>query len=130
NLAYQVLENGILGLQASYAITHARQSFASNDAFVVRANYAHSFQLPSQFGVGPLIVSPVLYRIYSWSAAANPAVDPTVIPAIKEWRFGVTGELGLTNNLSATADRKSTRLNSSHLVISYAVFCLKKKKQH
>src|SRR2546426_8811413 len=27
------------------------------------------------------------------------------------------------------ADRKSTRLNSSHLVISYAVFCLKKKKQ-
>src|SRR2546426_3756740 len=28
-----------------------------------------------------------------------------------------------------TEDRKSTRLNSSHLVISYAVFCLKKKKQ-
>src|SRR5256885_5822228 len=27
-------------------------------------------------------------------------------------------------------DRKSTRLNSSHLVISYAVFCLKKKKKH
>src|SRR5256885_7076242 len=30
---------------------------------------------------------------------------------------------------AARADRKSTRLNSSHLVISYAVFCLKKKKQ-
>src|SRR5256885_10910355 len=29
-----------------------------------------------------------------------------------------------------TRDRKSTRLNSSHLVISYAVFCLKKKKTH
>src|SRR6266850_5830093 len=29
----------------------------------------------------------------------------------------------------ASADRKSTRLNSSHLVISYAVFCLKKKKK-
>src|SRR5256885_10757876 len=29
----------------------------------------------------------------------------------------------------AGVDRKSTRLNSSHLVISYAVFCLKKKKQ-
>src|SRR5260221_6265870 len=27
-------------------------------------------------------------------------------------------------------DRKSTRLNSSHTVISYAVFCLKKKKNH
>src|SRR5205807_8714934 len=30
---------------------------------------------------------------------------------------------------SKDADRKSTRLNSSHLVISYAVFCLKKKKK-
>src|SRR2546426_6911279 len=29
----------------------------------------------------------------------------------------------------AKLDRKSTRLNSSHLVISYAVFCLKKKKR-
>src|SRR2546426_4957895 len=31
--------------------------------------------------------------------------------------------------LSTPRDRKSTRLNSSHLVISYAVFCLKKKKK-
>src|SRR2546426_11005329 len=30
---------------------------------------------------------------------------------------------------AALVDRKSTRLNSSHLVISYAVFCLKKKKK-
>src|SRR5256885_8333770 len=30
--------------------------------------------------------------------------------------------------IAAFVDRKSTRLNSSHLVISYAVFCLKKKK--
>src|SRR5256885_15948630 len=29
----------------------------------------------------------------------------------------------------SSVDRKSTRLNSSHLVISYAVFCLKKKKK-
>src|SRR5437762_10597517 len=31
-------------------------------------------------------------------------------------------------SLGQTADRKSTRLNSSHRCISYAVFCLKKKK--
>src|SRR2546426_7672736 len=31
--------------------------------------------------------------------------------------------------LTSQRDRKSTRLNSSHLVISYAVFCLKKKKK-
>src|SRR5256885_3763434 len=36
------------------------------------------------------------------------------------------GEIGSTRD--APQDRKSTRLNSSHLVISYAVFCLKKKK--
>src|SRR5207249_10192043 len=36
--------------------------------------------------------------------------------------------LGLDKWLSAT-DRKSTRLNSSHVSISYAVFCLKKKKK-
>src|SRR5438034_2975434 len=32
-------------------------------------------------------------------------------------------------NFSIAKDRKSTRLNSSHTVISYAVFCLKKKKK-
>src|SRR5688500_19876897 len=31
---------------------------------------------------------------------------------------------------AARSDRKSTRLNSSHLVISYAVFCLKKKNNY
>src|SRR2546426_8586045 len=33
------------------------------------------------------------------------------------------------NGYAGLQDRKSTRLNSSHLVISYAVFCLKKKKK-
>src|SRR5256885_9796986 len=34
------------------------------------------------------------------------------------------------SGMGRRGDRKSTRLNSSHLVISYAVFCLKKKKKH
>src|SRR5688500_19448549 len=38
-----------------------------------------------------------------------------------------TGVFSLQQQVS---DRKSTRLNSSHLVISYAVFCLKKKKKN
>src|SRR5437867_10210758 len=37
------------------------------------------------------------------------------------------GQLGWANR-ERLADRKSTRLNSSHRTISYAVFCLKKKK--
>src|SRR5256885_13296068 len=42
-------------------------------------------------------------------------------------RYG--GQWGqLPGKVAIQIDRKSTRLNSSHLVISYAVFCLKKKK--
>src|SRR5258705_13800162 len=49
-------------------------------------------------------------------------VDPNVIAIVLERKitFGSTG---------SALDRKSTRLNSSHLGISYAVFCLKKKKK-
>src|ERR1017187_4525957 len=42
-------------------------------------------------------------------------------------RKGVTEQL-FTDGANAKPDRKSTRLNSSHRCISYAVFCLKKKK--
>src|SRR3712207_9057913 len=37
---------------------------------------------------------------------------------------------GMLNRGVVPQDRKSTRLNSSHANISYAVFCLKKKKKH
>src|SRR3712207_8887282 len=39
------------------------------------------------------------------------------------------GEIVITNAMAQQLDRKSTRLNSSHANISYAVFCLKKNKQ-
>src|SRR5256885_9924343 len=42
----------------------------------------------------------------------------------------VTTRIAGRDDIGAGRDRKSTRLNSSHLVISYAVFCLKKKKTH
>src|SRR5688500_19588595 len=41
------------------------------------------------------------------------------------WSLGTAGKPAALPR----EDRKSTRLNSSHLVISYAVFCLKKKKR-
>src|SRR2546426_8661317 len=44
-----------------------------------------------------------------------------------EWFDGFGDEEKLQERV---LDRKSTRLNSSHLVISYAVFCLKKKKKN
>src|SRR5256885_3562887 len=51
-----------------------------------------------------------------WSGAVPPA------------RWLITQSFQIGRERAGDADRKSTRLNSSHLVISYAVFCLKKKK--
>src|SRR5258708_39367476 len=45
-------------------------------------------------------------------------------------REGMVGLLAFSvESVPGRADRKSTRLNSSHQIISYAVFCLKKKKK-
>src|SRR5690606_34707534 len=88
----------------------------------------------------------------------NPALDPAVIRmrlkerATMRWQLaasilvalGIGGLSGWQLNAGPTspaslaarplpmqdADRKSTRLNSSHVKISYAVFCLKKKRNH
>src|SRR2546426_5226838 len=47
----------------------------------------------------------------------------------RAYRWGEDGIGGISDRHKLIClDRKSTRLNSSHLVISYAVFCLKKKK--
>src|SRR2546426_9076223 len=51
----------------------------------------------------------------------SPVVPPVVPDQARPNRFQILGP-------RIKRDRKSTRLNSSHLVISYAVFCLKKKK--
>src|SRR2546421_7142893 len=54
-------------------------------------------------------------------------------PDLRQRRRHVAGGAGggqLEAGQSADQDRKSTRLNSSHDQISYAVFCLKKKKKH
>src|SRR2546426_6838584 len=44
-------------------------------------------------------------------------------------RAVILARRGQRARVAQQIDRKSTRLNSSHLVISYAVFCLKKKKK-
>src|SRR5438552_13110812 len=75
---------------------------------------------------GVLLPSPAIGRTRS------SAVSPIRLPyrdepySQVETRFNFHYDI----NLSAEADRKSTRLNSSHQIISYAVFCLKKKNKH
>src|SRR5258708_21507534 len=57
----------------------------------------------------------------------NPRARPKLI------QFGqlvlVYAAVEVANHIASPVDRKSTRLNSSHQIISYAVFCLKKKKK-
>src|SRR5256885_8855425 len=58
--------------------------------------------------------------------ARHRAPDPSALVAACNGRLAQHQRLA-TASWWNEADRKSTRLNSSHLVISYAVFCLKKK---
>src|SRR2546422_3244225 len=55
-------------------------------------------------------------------------VDDNVIPVIGEHYVAGKFPAHLVPQMAELGDRKSTRLNSSHGYISYAVFCLKKKK--
>src|SRR2546430_13254782 len=59
-------------------------------------------------------------------------VDEEVEPGVVETELAVRAvghDAGIGTPPPVIGDRKSTRLNSSHSQISYAVFCLKKKKQ-
>src|SRR2546422_7370920 len=60
-------------------------------------------------------------------ARGQGAADPKVDAALAHLRGDDISDIIFTSG--TTGDRKSTRLNSSHGYISYAVFCLKKKKK-
>src|SRR3989454_5884170 len=68
-----------------------------------------------------------LFRSFPTGITGSELADRAILQANK---FGA--RLSVSTPVSSLmfdkTDRKSTRLNSSHLVISYAVFCLKKKK--
>src|SRR5258708_29764400 len=57
-----------------------------------------------------------------------PVLDPRLDPALPRYRRVVPANPPEARQRGIQSDRKSTRLNSSHQIISYAVFCLKKKK--
>src|SRR6266542_6477259 len=103
-------------------------------------------------GIGPLLVvdpGGATTDVHS-VATGEPSMPGVIVHGLPEphVKRTVEGDLGMRHNaaniveiagidtiaadanLDATRDRKSTRLNSSHGSISYAVFCLKKKKTH
>src|SRR5690606_16268385 len=72
----------------------------------------------------PVVADKALLKEYRGQIkqVVSEADSPTLRAAAEELQRGLGGLLG-----TEVADRKSTRLNSSHVKISYAVFCLKKK---
>src|ERR1035438_5174721 len=72
-------------------------------------------------GTGDVYLS---LHVGTWADADRGPFVVLIIAELKPMEGGL-----VTVNAAALADRKSTRLNSSHLGISYAVFCLKKKKK-
>src|SRR5256885_3720890 len=63
-------------------------------------------------------------RIFEEATRRGVLCNIVDVPALCDFYYPAVVQRGALQ----IADRKSTRLNSSHLVISYAVFCLKKKK--
>src|SRR5258707_1779829 len=61
---------------------------------------------------------------------AGVAGDDAHVEGVDAEHLGDDRREHVVRPLSDLGDRKSTRLNSSHANISYAVFCLKKKKKH
>src|SRR5687768_17889405 len=70
--------------------------------------FENTYRMGSLVFGGGQVLMPMMYEQFSVRPDAVKVKDPEVI----------------------RIDRKSTRLNSSHGYISYAVFCLKKKKKH
>jgi len=94
-----------------------------DDGFVFEYNKSHSRQIDM-----------VTVRANNGQAASfqkNELGVNAMNKFMSENAFSSSAEKGEYNNKlrNIKEDRKSTRLNSSHLVISYAVFCLKKKNK-
>src|SRR5699024_11609840 len=68
-----------------------------------------------------------IFSLTNWAVAQDFDRYIQRITLPKDQRIYI--ECGYSGQNLAQRDRKSTRLNSSHVSISYAVFCLKKKKQ-
>src|SRR5947199_1065440 len=77
-------------------------------------------------------------RMTGWLSygLSNPVIRPVMLASLVSMSFMIFGFyswqryfLDLLGRNLVWVDRKSTRLNSSHLGISYAVFCLKKKNR-
>src|SRR5690625_1022504 len=102
-----------------YAVSRWRQAADEHRAVIV-AGFCEANEHGRPFNSAALLVpgrDPVIYRkVHLWDAERTIFTPGGAAPPVVETEHG-------------RVDRKSTRLNSSHVASSYAVFCLKKKNQ-
>src|SRR5205807_10121324 len=94
----------------------------------------HSFPTRRSSDLGTLVYNwagshTVPYVISGSGAVTKSGAGTVTFTAAHTYAGNTTVNAGAMVVGTGGIDRKSTRLNSSHLVISYAVFCLKKKKK-
>src|SRR5262245_62656000 len=98
------------------------------------ANHAHHTPHGQELAALSLAALGVVYGdigtspLYAMSECLSSSpLKPHAIAPVADGRYDPSQVLGVLSLFFWALDRKSTRLNSSHLGISYAVFCLKKK---
>src|SRR5690625_6961281 len=133
----------IRGIWTSKMFATALLTGSSLLAIVAPASWAETIQLPAQADIqkaidhaqpgdvlqlsvgiyqGPIVIDKPLSLI-------GPEVDASDLEAHRAQHKSYSAENIMDYESPLLRDRKSTRLNSSHVAISYAVFCLKKKKK-
>src|SRR5690242_21146352 len=95
------------------SVALATRSNLSRTEWDLRVQLAAAYRIAAELGWSELIYTHISARI--------PGRDHHFLINPYGLRF---------DEVTASRDRKSTRLNSSHMSISYAVFCLKKKKKN
>src|ERR1035438_10102333 len=136
----------LVGTGVGGAVTMADYVALGSGGCVIGDKLFSSFYYqPSHGGTGPAVaasavfLTPVDAGTYSpgpgitfssgsWFVPGGSTIEPSFFDASITFSVNVLRGGALIEDATLTIDRKSTRLNSSHLGISYAVFCLKKKK--
>src|SRR5690606_41154310 len=109
----------LVALSIRYVGPTAARALAQEFGSIDRIESASEEELASAEGVGPTIAAAVReWFEVDWHREI-----------VRKWREAGVRMADERDESIPRQDRKSTRLNSSHVKISYAVFCLKKKKR-
>src|SRR5699024_12197410 len=117
---------GVIAVGVSAIVLFLSINVASGFKNITESLQSAVPMLTSSFATDPIISIACWIFLFSLGAAGQPHFVNKflMIKSQKELKWGA-----FTASLAYALDRKSTRLNSSHVSISYAVFCLKKKKR-